>query len=230
MAYKNLFFDLDDTLWAFSQNAHDTFVEMYNYYGYDRFFESFDHFYELYEARNGALWNAYGNAQITKEELNRERFRYPLQTVGIHDDELANAFAADFFNVVTTKTGLMPHAQEVLEYLSPRYNLYILSNGFRELQGLKMQAAGIDHYFKQVILSEDIGVLKPNSEIFYYALSSTQSELSTSLMIGDNWVNDMVGAKEIGLKQAYYNVNGRMEFPFKPTHLIDDLIELCEFL
>ena len=77
----------------------------------------------------------------------------------------------------------MPHAREALEYLASRYDLYILSNGFRELQEQKMRSAGVGEYFKKIILSEDIGVLKPYPEIFYFAMSATQSELKTSLMI-----------------------------------------------
>lgn len=77
MKYKNLFFDLDDTLWAFSANARDTFEEMYYKYKLDAFFDSFEHFYSLYQRRNIELWMEYGNGQITKEELNRQRFLYP---------------------------------------------------------------------------------------------------------------------------------------------------------
>ena len=76
------FFDLDDTLWAFSFNARDTFEEMYRKYEYDRYFRSFDHFYELYEKRNIELWAEYADGKVTKEELNRQRFLYPLEAVG----------------------------------------------------------------------------------------------------------------------------------------------------
>ena len=70
MQYKNIFFDLDDTLWAFSFNARDTFEEMYRKYEYDRYFRSFEHFYELYERRNIELWAEYADGKVTKEELN----------------------------------------------------------------------------------------------------------------------------------------------------------------
>lgn len=115
--YKNLFFDLDDTLWAFSLNARDTFEEMYHKYDYDRFFRSFQHFYTLYQHRNVELWEEYGRGQVSKEELNRQRFLYPLEAVGAGDAALAEAFSDDFFSVIPTKSRLMPHAYEVLEYL-----------------------------------------------------------------------------------------------------------------
>ena len=115
--YKNLFFDLDDTLWAFSLNARDTFEEMYHKYDYGRFFRSFLHFYTLYQHRNTELWEEYGRGQVSKEELNRQRFLYPLEAVGARDVALAEAFSDDFFSVIPTKNRLMPHAYEVLEYL-----------------------------------------------------------------------------------------------------------------
>ena len=229
--YKNLFFDLDDTLWAFSENARDTFGEMYDKYGYGRYFRSFDHFYALYTERNLQLWEEYGQGRITKDELNRIRFFHPLQQVGVEDAGLAQAFAQDFFAVIPTCQKLMPHAREVLEYLSVRYRLYILSNGFRELQYRKMCAAGIDGYFRKVILSEDIGLLKPRKELFDFALSATQSEAKESLMIGDNWENDITGARNAGWHQAYYAPDDDASpLPFTPTYRIRDLRELTDFL
>lgn len=230
LQYKNLFFDLDDTLWAFSLNARDTFEEMYLKYQYGRFFDSFQHFYALYQRRNVELWEEYGNGQVTKEELNRQRFLYPLQAVGADDAALAKSFSDDFFAVIPTKSRLMPHAREVLEYLSPRYNLYILSNGFQELQCHKMRSSGIDGFFKKVVLSDDIGVLKPWPEIFHFALSATQSELRDSLMIGDSWENDITGAKRVGMHQAFYNAAGKTDLPFQPTYQLSDLKELMQIL
>ena len=81
MKYKNLFFDLDDTIWAFSRNARDTFEEVYQKYAFDRYFDSFDHYYMLYQKRNTELWIEYGEGKVTKDELNRQRFFYPLQAV-----------------------------------------------------------------------------------------------------------------------------------------------------
>ena len=191
--YKNIFFDLDDTLWAFSENAYDTFQEMYHKYAYDRFFSSFDHFYQLYQKRNVELWEEYGQGKITKDELNRQRFLYPLEQVGWGDAELAKRFSDDFFSVIPTK-------------------------------------AKIDGYFRKVVLSDDIGVLKPHAPIFHFALSATQSYLEDSLMVGDNWENDVAGAYGVGMHQAFFDVEGRSELPFKPTYHIKDLKELLTFL
>lgn len=230
MAYKNLFFDLDDTLWAFSLNSRNTFEDVYTLLEYGRYFRSFEHFYTLYEARNLELWDEYGAGRIDKDELNRQRFLHPLEVVGHADEALAKHFADTFFSLIPLKETLMPHAREVLEYLAPKYNLYILSNGFKELQCHKMRSAGIDSFFKKVVLSDDIGVLKPRQEIFHFALSATQSALQDSLMIGDSWKNDVSGAAAVGMHQVYYNIEERTEFPFRPTYMIHDLRELMQFL
>lgn len=230
MPYKNLFFDLDDTLWAFSANARDTYEEMYRKYDYDRFFDSFEHYYSLYQRRNMELWAEYADGKVTKEELNRQRYLYPLVVVGAGDSALAEAYEKDALATIPTKSKLMPHAREVLEYLSAKYNLYILSNGFKELQFHKMRSSDIDKYFRKVVLSDDIGILKPWPEIFHFALSATQSELNDSLMIGDSWENDIAGAAGVGMHQVFYNLSGRTDLPFTPTYQITDLKELLDLL
>lgn len=230
MPYKNLFFDLDDTLWAFSANARDTYEEMYRKYDYDRFFDSFEHYYSLYQRRNLELWAEYADGKVTKKELNRQRYLYPLVVVGAGDSALAEAYEKDALATIPTKSKLMPHAREVLEYLSAKYNLYILSNGFKELQFHKMRSSDIDKYFRKVVLSDDIGILKPWPEIFHFALSATQSELNDSLMIGDSWENDIAGAAGVGMHQVFYNLFGRTDLPFTPTYQITDLKELLDLL
>ena len=168
---------------------------------------------------------------MTKEELNRQRFFYPLQAVGVEDEALAERFSEDFFAIIPTKSGLMPHAKEVLEYLAPQYNLYILSNGFQELQCHKMRSAGYrPSFLRSIVLSDDIGILKPWPEIFHFALSATQSEVHDSLMIGDSWENDVIGAKGVGMHQVFYNVTGKEELPFQPTYHISNLKELMQIL
>lgn len=228
--YKSIFIDLDDTVWAFSENARDTFQDMYNRYHFERYFDSFDHFYTLYSERNAQLWIEYRERRITKDELNEQRFLFPLLQVGVDDKVLAKSYSDDFFSEVIYKTKVMPHAKEALAYLASKYRLYILSNGFRELQEQKMRSAGVDAYFKKVILSEDIGAHKPYPQIFHFALSATQSEVRTSLMIGDNWDNDIAGAKGVGIDQVYYNMERREKFSFRPTHIINDWREIISIL
>ncbi|WP_462337587.1 YjjG family noncanonical pyrimidine nucleotidase [Phocaeicola barnesiae] len=231
MEYRSIFIDLDDTLWAFTENARDTFEEMYHQYRFERYFQSFDHFMELYVPKNLELWDLYGRHEISKDELNARRFSYPLLQVGVDDPALVKAYSDGFFAAIPYKRKLMPHAMEALEYLSGKYRLYILSNGFRELQEQKMRSAGILRYFRKIVLSEDIGVHKPFSAIFNFAMSATQSEFRTSLMIGDNWKNDIVGAREVGMGQGYYCPDAEPSvLEFQPTFLLRDWEEIEKVL
>ena len=124
----------------------------------------------------------------------------------------------------------MPHAREVLEYLRPRYRMYILSNGFTELQSRKMHSAGIESYFDGVILSEDIGVNKPNPEIFYHALRVAGVGASEALMIGDNLEVDIAGASRVGIDQVYYDLaasgDDAVSLKPSPTYVISSLLDL----
>ena len=231
MKYKSIFIDLDDTLWAFTENARDTFEDMYHQYRFERYFQSFDHFMKLYTPKNLELWELYGRHEISKDELNARRFSYPLLQVGVDDPALVKAYSDGFFAEIPYKQKLMPHAMEALEYLSGKYRLYILSNGFRELQEQKMRSAGILHYFRKIVLSEDIGAHKPFPAIFNFAMSATQSEFRTSLMIGDNWKNDVAGARDVGMGQGYYCPDAEPSvLEFQPTFLLRDWEEIEKVL
>ena len=96
--YRSIFIDLDDTVWAFTENARDTFQDMYDKYHFDRYFRSFSHFYTLYSGKNEELWNEYGAGRITKDELNEQRFSYPLLQVGVTDKALVKAYSDNFFD------------------------------------------------------------------------------------------------------------------------------------
>lgn len=145
-------------------------------------------------------------------------------------EEIARAYAKDFLELIPTKTKLVPGAMEVLEYLYPQYNLYIISNGFHELQSRKMQASGVERFFRKVILSEDIQSMKPSPTIFNFALSATQSSVDNSLMIGDNFVADITGARGIGMDQVFFNPSDAKITDFQPTYVIRKLDELKNIL
>lgn len=228
--YKNLFIDLDDTVYDFSAASEESFRETYELLQYGRFFDSFEHYLSIYKPHNLELWRIYGEGKITKEELNKRRYSYPLECVGIHDQELADTFCKEALSRIPTKGPLMPGAIELLEYLRPKYRMFILSNGFKELQSRKMHAAGIDKYFDGLILSEDIGVNKPNRELYDYALQKTGSTLEESLMIGDMFETDIAGAANIGMEQIYYNPKGKQGHPFVPTYEVKHLLEIKEIL
>ena len=228
--YRNLFIDLDDTVYDFSAASRESFLETYEQLHYERYFDTFEHYMSIYEPYNLELWRIYGEGKITKEELNRRRYNHPLETVGVNDPQLAATFCREALGRIPTKGHLVPGAIELLEYLCPKYNMYILSNGFKELQSRKMQTAGIANYFDALILSEDIGVNKPDSRIYEHAMHRTSSRPEDSLMIGDMFDTDIVGAANFGIDSIYYNPKGKAGHPFAPTYEVRHLLEIKEIL
>lgn len=229
-SYKNLFIDLDDTIWDFTNNSRKVYKTLYDKYNYNQYFPSFETYIDIFEQKNEELWCEYGKGNITKEELNLKRFSYPLEKVGITNPELVRNYMEESLGMMPTMQGVVEGAIETLEYLYPKYNLYILSNGFRELQSNKMKSAGIYKYFKKIILSEDLNIHKPHIEIFHFALSATQSEFNNSIMIGDNIETDIKGAANAGIDQIYFNRWNKKDTDFKPTYTIKKLTEIKNIL
>ena len=228
--YKNLFIDLDDTLYDFSAASREAFNETYELLHYARYFDSCDQYMSIYSPYNHELWRIYGDGKITKEELNRRRFSHPLEVAGVNDEELAARFCREALSRIPTKGNLVPGAVELLEYLRPKYRMFILSNGFVELQSRKMAAAGIDRYFDGIILSEEIGINKPRPELFEYALKKTASLLEESIMIGDMFDTDIKGAANIGMEQIYFNQKNEQGHTFTPTYEVKELLQIREIL
>ena len=228
--YTTLFIDLDDTIYDFSAASRESFHETYDLLHYERYFKSFEHYLSLYEPYNLELWHLYGEGKITKEELNRRRYSHPLEMVGVHNQELADTFCREALGRIPTKGNLVTGAIELLEYLRPKYAMYILSNGFKELQSRKMRTAGIDSYFDGLILSEDIGVNKPGRALYEHATQISGARLDESLMIGDMFDTDILGAANIGMDSLYFNPKGKSGHPFTPTYEVKTLLQIKEIL
>ena len=162
-------------------------------------------FHEVYHPLNERLWELYRANQITKEELNRTRFLKPLEYYGIHDTELADHLSEDYVYWSPRIVKLVPGTMELLEYLKPKYHLHLITNGFQEVQHTKLSGSGMEPYFETLTVSEEVGVKKPNPEIFHYALKKAGATPEESLMIGDEMAVDIDGARAAGLDQLFFN-------------------------
>jgi putative hydrolase of the HAD superfamily len=150
--------------------------------------------------------------------------------MGIHDDEYVLKLNRDFLQRTARKTRLIAGAVELLEYVKPFYRLFILSNGFREIQSLKLQNAGIASYFERLILSEDVNIQKPAKEIFDFALKNTNSRRNESIMIGDSLEVDIEGAQNAKIDQVWYNPDNLPCKTIIPTYQIRTLAEMRNIL
>ncbi|MDH6356297.1 YjjG family noncanonical pyrimidine nucleotidase [Parabacteroides sp. PF5-9] len=227
---KNLFIDLDDTLWDTYHNNKECLEELYTDYDFGRYYDSFEAFYAIYMPHNLGLWEQYRNHEIDRYTLIVERFRYVLEPLGMGNAADALALNNDFLQRTTTKTRLIPGAIELLEYLRPSYRMFILSNGFREVQFKKLKNSGLDSYFERVILSEDANIQKPHKAIFDFALKNTNSRRRESLMIGDSWDADIVGAYNSRIDQLWLNPEKIPAKAFTPTYTVNTLAEIRTIL
>ncbi|HCQ30692.1 MAG TPA: noncanonical pyrimidine nucleotidase, YjjG family [Flavobacteriales bacterium] len=227
---KHVFFDLDHTLWDFETNSQTTLHEMFDKFELPELINvSFEKFLKKYKQINDLLWVDYRENKVTKNELRVQRFYKTLLAFDYSSPLLAEQMADYYVNHSPYKTALFPGAVEVLEYLNKKYDLHIISNGFREVQHIKLKNSKIVGFFKEIVLSEDVGVNKPNPEIFHYLLKKVKAEPSESVMIGDNIEADIKGAAAVGIPQILFNPK-EIRHNFKPTFEITHLSELKSLL
>lgn len=231
MNYKYVFIDLDDTIWDFHANAKSSLQELYAEKQLGRYFDSFEHYFDMYAKRNIELWELYGKGEITKEYLSLERFLHPLAQVGVNDSELALQIGQDYLEMLPTRTALVPNALELLDYLYPKYPLTIVSNGFVEVQYRKLKSCKIEQYFSHVVLSEAAGALKPDKRIFEYALGLNNATANETIMIGDSYSADVVGAQNAGIDQIYFNpLMSEVETDVVSTFNVKNLSEIMSLI
>ena len=200
--YRCLFFDLDNTIWNFNLNSYHALKETFHLYGLDQ--ERFEKFYKTYVYHNEKQWELYRQKLITKDELSAKRFELSFGDIGMEGINCVS-FNKGYLSQLAKQTRLCDGAAEVLGKLSLKYNLYIITNGFSEVQYKKMAISDLNRYFKRVFVSEEIMSPKPSPEIFRYAMKSCNARKKECLMIGDSWEVDILGAMETGMDQVYYN-------------------------
>ena len=228
--FKHIFFDLDHTIWDFDKNAEETLHELYEAHslkdlGVDCPFT----FIQTYTRNNHILWAEYHLGKISKQHLRENRFRRTFVELGIDHDNIPLAFEDDYVRICPTKTNLFPQAHETLCYLYDKYELHLISNGFKESTELKIAKTGLVKYFKTIVISEVIGINKPDKAIFEFALSSAGATVNESLMVGDSIEADIRGAQSFGMAAIYFNP-GRKEKPTDVKFEINSLQELKSIL
>jgi len=229
--YRHLFFDLDHTLWDFEQNSANTLRILYDEFQLsDRGIDSFEHFRSIYEGHNERLWERYRKGFIRREVLRWKRMWHTLLDFKIGDEKLARAMSDIYLNHLPNQGLLLPFAAEVLDYCREKnYQIHLITNGFETTQWQKMRQSGIDHYFNAVVTSEGSNSLKPHREIFQYAIDRTGASVAESLMIGDALEVDVLGAKQFGMDQVYFNPAGT-QHKEAVTYEINCLSELKNIL
>ena len=203
--YSHLFFDLDHTLWDFRTNSYYALEIAFRKFKVDRQYADYDKFFDVLTRFNDLLWDEYRKRKMNKEELKRLRFQQTFEhfgITGIDPLEINDLYLKE----IPKQKVLVKGAADLLDYLKDKgYLMFIITNGFREIQHIKINNSGLDKYFTKVFISEDVKNPKPNSEIFEYAVKSSNAPKSGSLMIGDDWEVDIAGAVNFGIDAVYLN-------------------------
>jgi len=244
--YKAVFIDWDDTLGDWSHAAYHAQQDIYEAFRLSEFFQDFDSWYQAYHEHNLDLWQRYGHGDITKEFLQRDRFLWPIvQQLGggellYHSSAmiaLADRIGPEFLSLTNRYFTLLPGAEDLVRYLSARYPLTVISNGFGEVQYYKFHYSGLESLFSHLIISEEVGVNKPQPRIFDIALERNNERLAQAglpplrredcIMIGDSYSSDIAGAKAAGIDQLWLTADPGTE---TATYIVRSLQDIYQIL
>mgnify|MGYP006111580011 CR=1 FL=1 len=205
--FEHIFFDLDRTLWNFDANSKKVLAHIYSHFKLSKSILTVDSFILKYEEVNDALWSLYRDDKITKNELRWKRFGNTLNHFNMPNDVMANEIADYYVYHSPRQTLLFPETKNVLDYLAGKYKLHIISNGFEEVQHIKLKESDLTKYFDVIMLSDTVGVKKPHPYIFKKAFSKSGAKASNSIMIGDDLYADIYGAQRVKMDAIYFNFN-----------------------
>ncbi|AFL81367.1 HAD hydrolase, subfamily IA [Aequorivita sublithincola DSM 14238] len=222
----DIFFDLDHTLWDFDKNSGLAFQRVFEKYSITL---PLTDFLREYEPINLVYWKKYREERVSKEELRRGRLtetfdvfklKYPIETI--------DALAVCYIEELPVDNHLFENTFEILEYLSKKYALHIITNGFEEVQHLKLNNSGIKKYFSTITTSEEVGLKKPHPSVFQTAMKKASATPQKSIMIGDSFEADIVGAKNAGMHTLFFNY--RKEEVAPSNFSINELSEIKNYL
>ena len=225
---KNIFFDLDHTLWDFDKNSDLTFFKILNK---NNISIDITNFLNFYHPINKKYWDMYRINKVSKADLRYNRLSETFKKLNYKiNDEVINQLAIDYIEHLSDFNHLIPDTLNVLDFLKSKYKMHIITNGFKEVQKRKLEKSNLIHYFETVTISEDVGEKKPHKLIFNHALKVANANVENSIMIGDNFNADILGALGVGMKAIYYDFHKTNEKERENVIIIKKLKEIITIL
>ena len=201
---RHIFFDLDDTLWDFERNSKEVLEQLYQEYGLkSKLGADFHEFHSAYRSKNTEFWKRYNSGEIDKQYLRNNRFHETFKLFGHNDYEENLSITQQYLERAPHGKHLKEGAIEILELLQKKFSLHIITNGFAEVQDIKLNGSPLRPYFKNIIISESHGVNKPQTAIFRIAEQLSGAHRDECVMIGDNHDSDILGALQAGWKSIH---------------------------
>ncbi len=203
MNIKHIFFDLDHTLWDFEANSAKAFAYIFTQNNIEL---NLTEFLAVYKPINFKYWKLYREEKVSKSNLRYKRLKESFDLLDYEvSDNLINHLSNVYIDNLPNYNQLFEGTVSILDYLLVKYELHIITNGFDEIQSLKLERSGIIKYFNKVITSESVGVKKPNPKIFNFALDVANTSADESIMIGDSIEADIEGADKIGMDTIHFD-------------------------
>ena len=199
----DVFFDLDHTLWDFDRNSRLAFERVFNNH---KIALDVNLFIANYEPINFNYWKLFREDQVSKEQLRRGRLQDTFDTFKMKFPlAFIDTIAESYIDELPVDNYLFEGTESILEYLSEKYKLHIITNGFEDVQHLKLINSGIKKFFSTITTSEEVGLKKPNPVIFKTALKKANAMPESGIMIGDTFEADILGAEAVGMQTLFYN-------------------------
>ena len=227
MKYKVILFDADETLFDFKKAEREAFKNTMIDFGVDY---DEDYHFNTYEEINSAIWKELEQGLITQQKLKVERFRRFIDKIEMNFDE--NEFASTYMKYLGDGSFLFEGAIELIEDLSKKYTLSIVTNGLTVVQERRIKKSVIAKYFKDIVISEEIGIAKPHPDIFEHAINNLgEFNKDEILMIGDNIGSDIKGGINYNIDTCWYNPNKvENKTDLIPTYEMSDYNEIRSLL
>lgn len=224
---QHIFFDLDHTIWDFEKNSSETLGELFEEFELHLSIDNKEKFLATYQTVNAIYWKKYREGKIDKQTVRFGRFVDTLKRFKLDNaEDLGKRIGDKYVERSPHKTHLFPHAHETLAYLKGKYPLHIITNGFKEVQSVKLGGSKLEQYFDVIICSEDVGVNKPHRRVFETALSKAGVDPANAVMIGDNFEADILGAEKAGMKTIFFDPKN--ESSNSHSNVIHSLLQLKE--
>ena len=222
----DVFFDLDHTLWDFDRNSGLALERVFQRFSVGVPLASF---LKVYEPINFNYWREFREERVTKTQLRRGRLINSFSKLGVtYDMHIIDGMSEAYIEELPNNNYLFDGTFELLEYLKEKYTLHIITNGFSQVQFIKLEKSKLAPFFATVTSSEEVGVKKPNPLVFKTALSKAGASAQSSVMIGDTFDADILGAEGVGMDTIFFNY--RKEIPTNGYKVVDYLLEIKDLL
>jgi len=205
---KAVLFDLDDTIFDHRKVQKLSLKELYRDYHHVFSGIPFRDFYSAYIHNNEILWALIERGAISKKQLRLRRISDFLREFNL-DASFASEMTRHYLTIYSRFSFLIPGVKSTIRYLYKKYMLGIITNGFFDIQSVKIDRLGFSHLFKSIVLSEDAGAMKPQPEIFRKAISELGCSAEECIFVGDSYDSDIIGARHTGMVPIWYNPAGK---------------------